>query len=356
MKNLDQASEIRKGEELDQEKLKQYFKNNVTELSEILEIKQFAGGYSNLTYLIKTPQKEYVLRKAPAGAAAIKGGHNMKREFGILDALKNADFKQIPTPIHFCEDESIVGSEFYIMEKVVGSILRTSQLKNIKDELSENRMHNLSIELCKAQAELHKIDIYASKLDQLGKPQGYIKRQVNGWHERYLNSKTDDVKNMKSVYEWLSNNIPVEIKPSLIHNDYKYDNVVLDLEKEEILAILDWEMTTIGDPRMDLGTTLSYWAESGDQPFEKNFNLTWLPGNLKRTEYIAEYQKINPIDLKDILFFFVFGLFKNAVIIQQIYARYKKGLTNDPRFEHLNLGVLRLSEKANQSILSKEMK
>lgn len=347
----DQAKQIRLGEELDIENLQKTLLENIQGFTKIIEIQQFPGGFSNLTYLILTEEKKYVLRKPPKGAKAIKGGHNMKREYGILCSLKEAGFAKIPNPIFYSADEEIIGSEFYIMEKLEGTILRNSQIKNQLPFLNPELMQNLSIELCKTQAELHKIEIEGSPLQQIGKPEGYIERQVLGWYERYKNAQTDDITELEKVIDWLKSNLPDEIKPSLIHNDFKFDNVIFDLKTQKIQAILDWEMTTVGDPRMDIGTTLSYWAEAGDGDFEKNFNLSWLPGVLTRNEYVELYKSFNPsIDLSNILYFYIFGLFKNAVIIQQIYSRYKKGLTQDPRFANLGFGVQCLIKKASESI------
>ena len=352
----DQARQVSIGEELNIENLQKSFKLNILGFTKILEIQQFPGGFSNLTYLVLTDEKKYVLRKPPKGANTIKGGHNMKREYSILCSLKEAGFAKIPNPIFFSSDEEIIGSEFYVMEKLEGTILRNSQIKNQMPFIYPELMQSLSRELCKTQAELHKIEIINSPLQQIGKPKGYIERQVLGWYERYKNSETDDIIDLEKVIEWLKANIPNETKPALIHNDFKFDNVIFDLKTQKILAILDWEMTTVGDPRMDIGTTLSYWAEAGDGDFEKNFNLTWLPGSLTRNEYVELYKSLNPsIDLSNILYFYIFGLFKNAVIIQQIFSRFKKGLTMDPRFANLGFGVKSLIKKAANSIDHKKM-
>lgn len=352
----DEAKEIRIGEELDLLSLEVYLNKNVQDFGKITDIKQFPGGYSNLTYLILTENKNYVLRKPPKGAKAIKGGHNMLREFDILKSLTKAGFDKVPNPIFYSADETILGSEFYLMEKLEGIILRNSELNQQKEILSPELMAKLSLQLCETQAELHKIKIENTPLENIGKPQGYISRQVKGWHERYLNAKTDEIETELLVFNWLIENMPSEIKPTLLHNDFKYDNVIFDLENQKILAILDWEMATIGDPRMDIGTSLSYWCEAGDGDFEKNFNLSWLPGNFTREEYVAHYQKINPeVDLSNILYFYVFGLFKNAIIIQQIYFRYERGLTQDPRFANLIQGVKALMHKAYQSVLKNKM-
>jgi aminoglycoside phosphotransferase (APT) family kinase protein len=352
----DEAKEIRNGEELDNLSLEIFLNQKLENFGKITAIKQFPGGYSNLTYLIVTENKNYVLRKPPKGAKAIKGGHNMRREFEILESLTKAGFDKVPKPIFYSADESVLSSEFYLMEKLEGTILRNSEFKKQKEFLNPQLMAKLSLEICETQAELHKIEIENTPLENIGKPAGYISRQVKGWHERYLNAKTDEIETELLVFNWLVENMPSEIKPTLLHNDFKYDNLIFDLENQKILAILDWEMATIGDPRMDIGTSLSYWCEAGDGDFEKNFNLSWLPGNFKREEYVAHYQKANPeVDLSNILYFYVFGLFKNAIIIQQIYARYKNGLTQDPRFANLILGVKALMLKSHKSILANKM-
>jgi aminoglycoside phosphotransferase (APT) family kinase protein len=351
----DKAIKIRTGEELPIEVLNVFLKENINDFGQINEITQYPGGYSNLTYLLSTTNKKYVLRKPPKGAENIKGGHNMLREFNILKNIYETGFRKIPQPIIFCDNHDIIGSDFYLMQKVEGTIIRTSQFEQVKAALVPNKIKVLSTNLCETLAELHKIDIEKTGLINIGKPEGYIKRQVTGWYERYKAAETDDIPEMNIVYHWLSSNMPEEIKPTLIHNDFKYDNVVINLSSEEILAILDWEMATVGDPRMDIGTCLSYWCEAQDSDFEKTFNLTWLEGNLTKKEFIAYYKTINNIDLSQILYFYVFGLFKNSVVIQQIFARYKKGLTNDERFANLGYGVKKLIRKAKLSIEADDM-
>ena len=352
----DKAKKMRSGEELDKQVLQDYLNQNIIDFGVISEIKQFPGGYSNLTYLICTKSKNYVLRKPPKGSKAIKGGHNMKREYDILKSLTNAGFNKVPKPIFYSDDDTIVGGEFYLMEQLKGTILRNSEFENQKVFLQENLLRSISQQLCETQAELHKIKLEGTALEKIGKPFGYIARQVNGWHERYMNAKTDEIENELLIFDWLLQNMPDEIAPTLLHNDFKFDNVIFDIENKKILGILDWEMATIGDPRMDIGTTLSYWCESTDGDFEKSFNLSYLPGNFSRNEYVLHYQKSNPeVDLSEILYFYVFGLFKNAVIIQQIYARYKNGLTQDPRFANLIYGVKTLMKKAQKSIIENKM-
>ncbi|MCU0326954.1 MAG: phosphotransferase family protein [Spirosomaceae bacterium] len=347
---LDSPTSVRQGEELDINQLNTFLQSQIADFEPIVEISQFPGGYSNLTYFLKSASAEYVLRRPPFGAKDIKGGHDMGREYKILSALKGIGFSKIPNPIIFTEDESIIGCPFYIMERVQGIILRAFHAPKLMNTVSVEQMKSLSEALCDNLADLHTIDIEATGLINIGKPEGYIQRQVEGWHKRYLASQTDEIKAMDDLANWLKTNLPSEGKPTLIHNDYKYDNVVLDSQTLSIKALLDWEMTTVGDPMMDLGTALSYWAEANDGPFEKGFNLTWLGGNLTRQEFADRYAARSGRDVSNILYFYVFGLFKNSVVIQQIYGRYKKGLTKDERFADLIKGVMALSYKGVKSI------
>jgi aminoglycoside phosphotransferase (APT) family kinase protein len=347
---IDNPTQVRQGEELDLAKLNAYLQANLPDFEPITEVAQFPGGYSNLTYFLKTKNKEYVLRRPPFGAKDIKGGHDMGREFRVLSSLLSVGYEKVPKPIICCEDETVMGCTFYIMERVQGIILRAKDAQKLL-ETPPNELRKLSEALCDNLVSLHAIDIEKSGLVNLGKPEGYIQRQVEGWHKRYQNSQTDDLKAMDELANWLKTNMPAEGKPTLLHNDYKYDNVVLNPNNwSEIIALLDWEMTTVGDPMMDLGTTLSYWAENDDDVFLKNFNLTWLAGNLTRQEFATRYAERSGRDVSNILYFYVFGLFKNSVVIQQIYGRYKKGLTNDERFAGLIHGVKSLSKKGIVSL------
>ena len=204
-------------------------------------------------------------------------------------------------------------------------------------------------------ADLHNLDIEKTGLIVLGKPEGYVRRQVEGWIQRYKNSQTDDVSNMESVAEWMLNYQPREQKPAFLHNDYKFDNVVWNPEMTEIVGVLDWEMSTVGDPLMDLGAALAYWCEANDPNFAKMFNLTWIKGCLTRKEVVEKYAILTGRDVSDMVFYYVFGSYKNAVIMQQIYARWKKGLTQDARFSGLIHGVFELSAMAMNAIKKNEI-
>jgi aminoglycoside phosphotransferase (APT) family kinase protein len=330
---LDQPTIIRTGEELDQERLSAYLTEYIPDFAGNLAIQQFPSGFSNLTYSLEASiggvQKQFVLRRAPFGAN-IKSAHDMEREYTMLRAVRSV-YPRVPEVLLYCEHPDVIGAPFYIMERVQGVILRSKPPEDV--DVSAPVMKRLSTLLVDNLAELHSIDITTNPgLQALGKPDGYVRRQVEGWIGRYERSRTDDIAGMERAAEWLAANIPVSSTATLIHNDYKYDNVVFTPDMTRISAVLDWEMATLGDPLMDLGTTLGYWAEADDSIAVKMFGLTHLPGNLTREEVVARYAAETGRDVANIVFYYVFGLYKIAVIAQQIYARFKKGLTNDPRF------------------------
>ena len=346
---LDKAKEIREGEEFDIVKLEQYLKDQLNDFQGPLVVEQFPSGYSNLTYLLRDNDKQWVLRRPPRGAKKIKKGHDMGREYRILSRLKDV-YPKVPTPIIHCEDEDILGAEFYIMERVEGIILRHKAPKGLA--LPPERMRSLSELLVDTMVDLHGIDIHASGLDDIGKPEGYIERQVKGWTERYKASQTDEIPEMERVAKWLAENMPEEQAPSSIHNDYKFDNIVFDPSLERSIAVLDWEMATVGDPLMDLGTTLGYWVTSNDPEEWKMlpFGASLLPGNLSRNEIVARYAEKSGRDVSNILFYYANALFKIAVVLQQIYFRYKQGDTKDERFANFVMGVYMLSQIASTAI------
>ena len=344
----DKASKVRKGEELDTTLLQKYLQNEIPDFGNIVDIAQFPGGFSNLTYLLTTDSgAEYVLRRPPFGAN-IKSGHDMAREFRVLSLLQKADFRQIPRPLSMEASGDLLGAPFYVMERLKGVILRANDATKLN--FSKEKLKSLCEKLVENLAKLHALDIEKTELATLGKPEGYVRRQVEGWIKRYKNSQTDDVKNMDLVAEWMLAFEPRPQKPTFLHNDYKFDNVVWNTEMTEIIGVLDWEMSTVGDPLMDLGAALAYWCQAEDSDFSKMFNLTWLDGCLTRQEVIEQYAVLTGRDLSDIHFYYIFGLYKNAVIMQQIYARWKAGLTKDPRFGGLIHGVFELSKMAKKAI------
>ena len=329
---IDQPQNIRSGEELNTAQLEAYLKKQIPDLRDVLQIQQFPSGYSNLTYSLKFDERELVLRRPPFGAK-IKTAHDMAREYRILAGLIQT-YPKVPRPLLYCDDDSIIGAPFYVMERVKGVILRAQPPAGIN--LSPELMRRLSEACIDNLVEIHQIDFTKTDLRDLAKPEGYVERQIRGWTQRYQNARTDEIPEIERVIAWLNSNLPPVSGTALIHNDYKYDNLVLDPnDLSQIIAVLDWEMATIGDPLLDLGTTLGYWVEADDPPEMKMFGLTHLPGNLKREQLANRYAEKSGREISNLVFYYVFGLFKIAVIVQQIYSRYRQGHTNDARFASL---------------------
>jgi aminoglycoside phosphotransferase (APT) family kinase protein len=329
----DGSKPVRAGEELDLARLEPYLREHFPDLGGALEVRQFPSGHSNLTYSVSLGEKEMVLRRPPFGSK-VKSAHDMGREFHVLEKLHPA--YPTPRPLLYCTDESVLGAPFYVMERVRGVILRRNlpaamQLPpEAARKLSESFIDNL--------AALHGLDYAALGLGELGKPQGYLERQVRGWMERYRGSKTHELPEVEPLSAWLREHMPSQSGATLVHNDYKYDNMVLDAaDITKIKAVLDWEMCTLGDPLTDLGTALAYWIDPSDPPEMQmvRWGPTIVPGMLRRAELATRYSEKTGRDLADIVFYYVFAMFKVAVIIQQIYYRYFHGLTKDERFASL---------------------
>ncbi|VAW16938.1 POSSIBLE ACYL-COA DEHYDROGENASE FADE36 [hydrothermal vent metagenome] len=332
----EQKQQVRKGEELNEETLKQFlYKNNLINLvySELLVV-QFTHGYSNLTYLLKIENKEYVLRRPPKGA--IKRGHDMGREYRVQTAL-NGSFSKVPKMYAYTDDATVIGASFYIMEKVKGIILNYRKAKELAIPSSEYSI--IADSWLNTLIELHQVDFKSLGLSDLGKPNGYVERQVTNWGKQYLKAATDDVPAAEKVMRWMQDNQPRTYNHSLIHNDYKYDNVVFEDNRwQAVTAVLDWEMATLGDPMMDLGTSLGYWTMQGDHKFVKQGipSPTIFDGNPSRSGIVEQYAKKSGKQVDHLVFYYVYGLFKIAVIAQQIYYRFKMGYTTDKRFANLN--------------------
>ena len=346
---LDRATAVRAGEELPSSQLEAYLCKNLSDASGPLMVEQFPHGHSNLTYLLRLGEMELVLRRPPFGNQ-VQTAHDMGREYRVLAKL-SAVFSPAPKPYLYCDDESVIGAPFYVMQRRNGIILRKSLPRGLS--LNRETMRSLTISLIDNLGQLHAIDYAAAGLSELGKPAGYVTRQVSGWINRYANARTDDVAAMNGVTRWLTEHTPAESGNAVIHNDYKFDNLLLDPnDLTHIVAVLDWEMATIGDPLMDLGTTLGYWIEVGDSEPLKAAAMgpTALAGSLTRRELVHRYEATTGRAVRNPEFYYCFGLFKIAVIIQQIYARFVRGHTADPRFAHLNELVAVLSHQAENVI------
>lgn len=327
---------VRDGEEINEVNLKKFLLKHslITKENAELTVKQFTNGYSNLTYLLLIEDKEYVLRRPPF--AAPKRGHDMGREFRVLQQL-NAAYDKSPKVYVYNEDPHIIGSPFYIMEKVNGEILTAKSA--LEKQVSPEEFKTISNTWVDAFVEFHDIDYEAAGLSELGRLNGYVERQVNNWGKQYLAVATDEVQAAQKVMTWMNENQPKKYDHTLIHNDFKYDNVVFEDDSwNNISAVLDWEMCTLGDPMMDLGTSLGYWTTANDPEIMKQglTSPTVMIGNPSRTEIVQKYALKSGRNIDNLTFYYAYGLFKIAVIAQQIYYRYKHGHTNDPKFANLN--------------------
>jgi aminoglycoside phosphotransferase (APT) family kinase protein len=346
----DQPRDIRNGEELDVVKVSGFLKDAIPNLTGEVTIKQFPSGNSNLTYLVRVGGTDLILRRPPFGKKA-KSAHDMNREYRILKALKPV-FRYCPEPLAYTEDESIMGCPFYVMERLNGIILRKDIPKGM--ELSPDEMRKICENYITVWAELHSIDYKKIGLENFGNPEGYVRRQIEGWSKRYRDAKTPDVPDCEKVMQWLHDQMPDDSDmPSLIHNDFKLDNVVLNPRNQtEIIGLLDWEMATIGDPIMDLGSGLAYWVNSDDSDQLKTIRQhpTITPGALTRKELIDLYSKKTGRAIESFDFYYCFGIFRLAVIVQQIYYRFYHGQTKDQRFQWFGHGVKILEQVASQLI------
>jgi aminoglycoside phosphotransferase (APT) family kinase protein len=331
---VDQPAAIRPGEELPLLPLESFLLKSFPGSTGPLGVAQFPSGHSNLTYLVHLGDREMVLRRPPFGSQ-VKTAHDMGREFRVLSKL-HAAYPAAPRVLLYCDDLSILGAPFYVMERLCGIILRKDPpaalnfCPEIARALSESFIDNLAC--------LHSIDYRAIGLGDLGKPQGYVERQVRGWIERYHASQTHNLNEVEKISGWLNQHLPAASQAALIHNDYKYDNLVLDPANiPRVVGVLDWEMSTIGDPLSDLGTALAYWVDASDSLELQNIRTcpSNYPGSLTREELVERYTLTTGRDVSSMQFYLAFARFKVAVIYQQIYYRYQQGLTQDPRFASL---------------------
>jgi aminoglycoside phosphotransferase (APT) family kinase protein len=347
---LDEAGEVREEDRIDPERLAAFLAGAFPGTGGPIEIRQFARGHSNLTYLVGWGGREMVLRRAPHGAR-VKTAHDMRREFTILSALRPV-YPKVPQPFAFCDDEGVAGARFYLMERVRGTVLRRDGAPGV--ELGPDLLGRLSRAFADGLAELHAVDVSKGALAALGKPEGYAARQVKGWSERYQKARTDDWPEVEAAAAWIERNVPPEAgRAALVHNDYKYDNLVLDPgDLARVVAVLDWEMATLGDPIMDLGSSLAYWVDPDDPPEmqELAFGPTARPGNLGRARLAERYAERAGWDPGPLLFPYVFGLFKLAVIVQQIHRRWREGFTTDPRFAGMGDMVRQLGVQAARAL------
>ena len=336
---------VRSGEELNVEALGAYLNAAFGSEELPLSVRQFPGGHSNLTYLIRRGPDEFVLRRPPVGPVA-PTAHDMPREYKFLSAVHPV-FPLAPKPILLCEDVDVIGVPFYLMERRRGVVVRSNLPPTIGDNFRVRR--ELSEAVVDTLVKLHAVEIRQSGIIQQGKPVGFVGRQVGGWVKRWELSKTCELPQMEDVIQWLKARMPEGDGEgaTIVHNDFKLDNVMLDeQDPTHVVAVLDWEMSTVGDPLIDVGLFLAYWLMKGADTNSSLRAMTCGPGWFTREEIIERYEKATGRDLSRIVFYETFARFKVAVVIQQIYFRYVRGQTQDQRFAHLDAMVKQLADDA----------
>ena len=338
---IDEPTGVRSGEGLDLNRLGPFLQESL-DLGGEVRILQFPSGYSNLTYLLRIGDTDLVLRRPPFGSKP-RSGHDMRREFTVLSAL-HGSFPYCPEPLLFCDDESIIGCPFYLMERLEGIIIRREVPPALGLEPADVR--RIFERVIDVHAELHAVDYRAVGLGDFGNPEGYVERQIAGWSRRYRRARTPDVPDGKELMGWLEENTPADTGSGcIVHNDFRLDNVVLDPENPfNVIGVLDWEMAAIGDPLMDLGASLAYWVEKTDPAGFQAMRImpTNVEGAPTRAEVVARYAAKSGLKIDNFTFYYCYGLFRLAVIIQQIYFRSYHGETGDPRFKNFNHWVAAL--------------
>lgn len=351
---IDQPTDVRETETLDAKAITDWLLSQNVDIQGYPEVTQFSGGASNWTYCLHYDNKDLILRRPPAGTKA-KSAHDMVREFTIQQALKQ-DYPYVPEMIALCTDESVIGCDFYVMQRLVGIIPRANLPKQLKLQSTEVR------QLCKnvidALIELHQVDYqHNPQLNAIGKGEGYCERQVMGWEKRYKKAKTPNVPSFAVVRQWLKRNLPQDSRTCVIHNDWRFDNTVLDPQQPTaVIGILDWEMATLGDPLMDLGGALAYWVQQDDNLIMRQSRRqpTHLKGMMTREEVVAYYLDKTGMSTENWTFYEVFGLFRLAGIAQQIYYRYYNKQTDNPAFKNFWVITYAINARALKLIAKHE--
>jgi aminoglycoside phosphotransferase (APT) family kinase protein len=345
---------VRDGEAFDVGKMETYLRDQLPDLAGEIEVQQFPSGFSNLTYMLKVGERELVMRRPPFGKKA-KTAHDMSREYRVLKALKPV-FPYVPEPLLYCDDPAVIGSPFYIMQRLRGIILRKNVPRGL--DLPPEKAAALCENWVDVLVALHGLDYKKAGLADFGKPEGYVQRQVTGWSTRYRDARTDDAPDFEAVMQWLDDHMPADCPVvGVVHNDYKFDNVVLAPDDPaRIIGILDWEMATIGNPLMDLGASLAYWVNADDAEEAQLIRTlpTTVPGMFSREQLVARYLARTGLALDSFDFYLCFGIFRLAVIAQQIYYRFYHGQTQDKRFGMLIVAV-QVLERAALKIIDEGM-
>ncbi len=345
MSVIDIGGNVRNGEELDDRAVGNWLIEHGEDISGPVEVTQYSGGASNWTYRLQYENADLILRRPPKGTKA-KSAHDMSREYHVQRALAEY-YPVVPEMVLLCQDESVIGCDFYVMKRIEGIIPRANLPKEINfDELQTRELCTNFIDKL---IELHQVPYEGTDLEKLGKGDGYCQRQVDGWDSRYEKAKTINVPSFKYVRQWLKDHVPSDSKTCLIHNDWRFDNVILDPENpSKIIGVLDWEMATLGDPLMDLGSSLAYWVEESDNAIFKATRRqpTHLKGMFTRAEVVEYYLNKTGLKTDNWTFYEVFGIFRLAVIAQQIYYRYYHKQTNNPAFKDFWIVIHALNIRA----------
>ncbi len=345
----DQPGELREEDAFDAAAVTTWLSSRVDGLGDLLEVRQYPGGASNLTYLLRFTDRELILRRPPRGQKA-KSAHDMQREYLVQSRLRPV-YPYAPNVLALCTDPAVLGSDFYVMERIDGLILRGDLPEGMT--LSEQDARSLAFRTFDRLIELHEVDAEAAGLGDLGKGAGYVERQVRGWSDRYRRARTPDVPEAEEVMAWLAANQPGDVRICVIHNDFRFDNVVLDApDTLGVVGVLDWEMATLGDPLMDLAGSVAYWIEAGDDEVAQTLRRqpSHLPGMPTRRELVDYYCERMGLSADNWTFYEVFGRFRLAVIMQQIYFRYREGQTHNPAFQHFGRFVEYLATRARKAI------
>ena len=321
---------VRPEEAFDKSRLEAYLKGQLHGSDNSLAVRQFGGGKANLTYLLDYGEREYVLRRPPLGPVP-PTAHDMAREYKVLSVL-HENFPHAPRALHFCGDQEIIGAPFFIMDRKVGVVIRTTLPENF--EKMANGPQLISAQLINVLAEFHQVGYSSLGLDDLGKPEGFLQRQVKGWKNRWDKAKHEDLPAVEKIYNWLNENIPETKNYSIIHNYYKLDNVMYNAnDPGKLIAVFDWDMCTLGDPLCDLGSLLSYWCTTSDPVFfQKVASMPIDDRFYSRVQLVQQYAEMTGFDVSNIRFYHVLGLYRLIGIAAQIYIRFLRGQTQDKRF------------------------
>jgi aminoglycoside phosphotransferase (APT) family kinase protein len=325
---------VRPDEQLDRAVVAAYLRGKLPESEQPLEILQFPGGHANLTYLLRFGDREYVLRRPPLGPVAPRS-HDMVREYRALAAL-GPYYAPAPRVFVLCEDPAVIGAPFFVMERRHGVVVRRTMPPEIADDPAVRR--RIGIAAIDALADLHAVPVAGTPVAALGKPEGFVARQIHGWSERWQRAKTEELATMDALAAWLMARIPPALDPTVVHNDFKLDNMMLDLaDPGRVVAVLDWDMTTLGDPLVDLGTLLNYLPDPGDPESAERTSHPGLAGMglPERAEIVAHYARRAGAEVAAVWWWEAFALWKTVVVVQQLHRRWVRGESQDPRMAHI---------------------